>query len=261
MLEKLGIFVRSHYKSILFVSALYTGLSVYWMLKLETKMQMSDMLPKDQPESVAYQYVLDNFKGVHAITIAVEGAEKNIKAYIEDVADDVGAIPHVEHVIYRNENEFFKKHGLLLLKFDEIDSLKGVITASSIRDFIAGLNDNFEKEYIAGDEPDRLRKDSREMLSAFNAIEDFLKLLVKDDSKESEIREISDAFIAGPAFMISPDRTMGIMSVRTSLEMTDIKNIIKLVEDVEGLVKERQKRHKVKAGVSGIVAYSMGERV
>jgi len=229
------------------------------MSQLRTNMQMTDMLPANQPEVVAYEHAIENFKGIHSIVVAVRGEEQNIRAYITDMHSRIKELEHVEHGMYRNEIDFLKKHGLLLLKTRGIESLSGVLSASSLKEFIAGLNDNFEKEYIAGGDSDKIRKDRTEMLYAFNTIEDFLHLLASEDPQEERVREISDAFLTGPRYMISPDRSMGIMFVQTSLPIVDIERVIELVRNVDALVKEHQEQHSVYAGISGMLVLQRDE--
>ncbi|MFC1751780.1 RND family transporter [Thermoproteota archaeon] len=261
MLVKLGEFIKKQYKLVLILCGLFTLVSIYWISQLKLTTQMMDMLPADQPEVVAYQDILDNFTGIDTISIAVEGNESDVRAYIEDVAGALEKIEHVDRVIYKSETEFLRKHGFLLVENKDLNSLSTMLTASSVKDFVKGLNDNFETVYIESEDTDKLSKDKLQMLTLFNTVEDFLYALRNPAVTQERVSELADNFLIGPAYMISPDRSMGLVFVRTSIAVTDIDNLIPLVNTVESLVKEQQQAHNVKAGVSGFLVLQRDEMV
>ncbi|MFC1546227.1 RND family transporter [bacterium] len=259
MFIKLGEFIKKYYKQILIVSALFTIISIFWVSKLKISTQMMDLLPADEPEIIMYQDAVKNFKGIDAVTIAVFGTEQNIKNYIEDIRHEIIKVPNVDKLIYKTEYDFLRKHGPILIKAGDLESLKDMFTASSIKDFIRGLNVNFEKEYISGEDEDKLSKDAQEILFSLNSIEDFFNILGSSEPSKSQIIESSDNFILGPKYMISPDRTAGIMFARTSVDIMDIENILPLVNNLEKLVKKNQDKYNVKAGVSGFIVIQRDE--
>lgn len=259
MLLKLSEVIKKHFKLVLIISALFTILSLWWISKLKLNMQMWDMLPNDEPTVVSYKNAIDNFVGIDLIPVAIEGNEKDIVSYIEDIRLKIEKLDKVDKVIYKTETEFLKKHGLLLLKERELESVQGMLTASNLKDFIAGLNNNFEKEYIAGEEENKISKDKQQMLAMFNTIEDFINLLKSKNPDTETIKETSDKFIIGPKYMISPDRSMGIIFVKTPIPITAIYELIPFVDNLEKLVKANQDKYNVEAGLAGFIVLQRDE--
>ncbi|MFH1428357.1 MAG: MMPL family transporter [Candidatus Margulisiibacteriota bacterium] len=261
MLIKLGEFIKKYYKWVLVGCALFSVLSIFWITRLELNTQLTDMFPENEPSMKTYEYALKNFGGLDSIAVVIEGHEKDIVNYIENIHPLLAKVNNVDNVIYQSETDFMKKHGLLLLKDTELDSLKGVLSASSIKDFLAGLNDNFEKEYIAGEDSNKLSKDRQQMLYAFNAIEDFLKLLQTNNPDTEVITEVSNKFLIGPKYLISPDRTLGLIFVNTPLDIADMDNLVPLINDLERVAKENQDEYNVKAGLAGFLVVQRDEMV
>ncbi|MFC1478736.1 RND family transporter [Candidatus Margulisiibacteriota bacterium] len=259
MLIKLGEFIKKNYKWVLLGCGLFTALSIFWITQLELNTQLTDMFPENEPSMQTYQHALENFGGLDSIAVVIEGEEKDIISYIENIHPLLGKVKNVESVIYQSETGFMKKHGLLLLKETELDSLKGVLGASSLKDFIAGLNDNFEKEYIAGEDPDKLSSDRLEMLYAFNSIENFLNLLKDQNADTATIQKTADEFLIGPRYMISPDRSLGLIFVNTPLDVADMDNIMPLVNGLEKIAKDEQSKYNVKAGLAGFLVIQRDE--
>ncbi|MBN1622431.1 MAG: MMPL family transporter [Endomicrobiales bacterium] len=259
MLIKIAELIKKRYKIILAVSFLFTALCIWWISKLELNMRMEDMLPKNQPTVVAYQNALDNFVGIDLINVAIEGREEDIISYIEDTRHKVSKLDNVDEVIYKSETDFIKKHGFLLLKERELESIEGMLTASSLKDFVGGLNDNFEKEYIAGEDSDKMRKDRQEMLGVFNTIEDFLNTLKAPEVDKNKVKKLSDEFLAGPKYMISSDRSMGLMFVKTDIPITEVMVLVPFIDKLEGVIKDNQKAHNVKAGIGGFLVLQRDE--
>ncbi|MEA2081582.1 MAG: MMPL family transporter, partial [Elusimicrobiota bacterium] len=259
MFVKLGRFVTGRYKLVLIASGLFTVLCFYWMSRLELQTQMVDMLPGNEPEVIAYNSALKNFEGIDSIIVVIEGEESGIISYMEDVAPKFAKVKNVGKVIYRSERDFFRKNGLLLLKKKERESLSGMLKSSSLEEFIRGLNTNFEKEYISDGKSDKLSDDRRGLLTFLNTIEDFFKLMNKNSPEKERIKDIADEFLAGPRYMISPDRSLGIIDIRTPLEMTDINNIIPLIEELEKIAKKYREKHSVSAGLAGFFVLQRDE--
>ncbi|MFC1770399.1 RND family transporter [Candidatus Margulisiibacteriota bacterium] len=259
MLIKLGEFIKKHYKLVLLCCLLFTILSIYWVSQLKLNMQMMDLLPAKEPAIVAYKDALDNFSGIDTISVVIEGTEENIISYIEDVRHKLAKLEHVDRILYKTETDFLKKYGLLLLKEKDLKSFGDVLTAASIKDYIKGLNNNFEKEYIASEETEKISEDKMEMLYVFNNLEDFLNNLKKPPSNKQEIHQTAESFLIGPKYMISPDRTLGVIFIRTSIPVTDLERGVPFIRVAEKLVKDSQEKYGVTAGVSGFLVLQRDE--
>ncbi len=261
MLLKISRLIQKRYKAILLVSVLLAILNIYLTSKLKLETQWSDMLPSNEPAVIAFNDALKNFEGLDGITVIVEGEEENIIKYIQSLKDPIAKLANIKQVIAETEKEFFLKNGLLLLKNSEINSLKDILKASSLEEFIQGLNNSFEKEYIASDEDNKISKEKAQILQQFNTIEDFLDFLAQGKPNKNKAIKLATEFSIGKSYMISPDRTMGLMFVKTTLDPTEIDDVLILINTLESLVKSKQSEFNVKAGISGFLVVSRDEMV
>jgi len=261
MLEKLSELIRNRYRAILIISVILTAVSLYLTSRLKLATQMMDILPENEPEVVAYDSAIKNFQGIDSITVVVQGKEHNIINFIRDISKKISRIPEVMRIVQGPETEFLLKNGLLLMKKSEIESFKNILRASSIKDFISGLNDNFEKEYISGEDDKKISRDKIQMLSTFNTIEDFLSILKSGEASSKAAINISKEFLTGKPFMIAPDRDMGVFFVKTTISISDIDRLVPLLNEIEKLVKTEQGTYDVSAGLSGFLVLQRDEMV
>lgn len=261
MLLKLGYFIRDHYKMVLIGYLVFTAICLFLATRLKMSTQMMDMLPSDEPSVVAYDRAIKNFEGIDLTSIVVQGNEKDIFNYLEDIKPDIEKLKDVSQVITGSERDFIRQNGLLLTKLKDLKNMKTFFTASSIRDFIKGMNESYEKEYISGEDSGNLSRDKQQMLQQFNTLEDFAKAIKNNEKDPAKLRELADAFIVGKKYMLSPDRTLGLMFVKSPLNLTDLENVVPFIEELEKLVKDKQEKHNVKAGLSGILVLQRDEMV
>lgn len=259
MIHNLCVFIKNRYKLILIVAIALTIFFTYLSSKLRPNMQLMDLLPSGEPMVVAYKKALDNFSGIDSINIVISGAKPNIIQFIKDVETDISNIPHVTRVVTRGEKEFFLKNGLLLQKERELENLSTMLKAHNLSGFIAGLNDNFEAEYIGSQDSSKIERDRLELLSMMNTIEDFVGFFKQNERTRSAVLENAQEFFAGSEYMLSPDQKLAVVMVKTDLEITAIDEIVKLVNNIEGLVKQKQSKYKVTAGLTGILVLQRDE--
>ncbi|MFC1560217.1 RND family transporter [Candidatus Margulisiibacteriota bacterium] len=253
MLDWLGNFVTKRYKLIIVLSIVLTILSIIGITKLKMQTEMMDMLPQDEPEVTVYDHAVKNFVGMDSIVVVIEGGNQDeIIRFIEDHAKKAGKAHGIERVIYRSEIEYLEKNGLLLVEAEDLGSIKGMLTASSLKDFIKGLNNNFEKEYTGSGDSEKLSKDKTEVLQTLSTINAFVGLLGSKKAAPKKIIENSNEFVRGPEYMISHDGTMGLFLLRTSLDLADMDGILRMVDELEGILKEKEKDYGVKTTLTGM---------
>ena len=141
MIEKLGRFIIKNYKGVLVVSLLVTILSIYGISKLKLETQMTDMLPGNAPEVKLFEYVMDNFKGMDSVIVAVEGNKKDITAFMQEVAPQIEKVEGIYNVLYKTDTDFVEKNNLILAgEPKDIEKMSGLLTASSLKGFVKGFD-------------------------------------------------------------------------------------------------------------------------
>jgi len=259
VVEKLGKFVIKNYIRVLIVSLLVTILSIYGISQLKMETQMTDMLPGESPEVKLFEYAMDNFKGMESVIVAVEGDKLAIIPFLEAIAPEIEKLPEVYDVLYKTDADFIEKNSLILAGDpDDIEKMSGMLTASSLKDFVKGLNDNLEETYTDSGDSKKLSKDKSQVLNFLTTISNFVRYF-KNPVSDKDIREISDEFTRGPKYIISHDETMGLLMAKSSIDIADINEILSAVNGVEKIIDEYAPRYNVKASLAGNIVLQRDE--
>jgi predicted RND superfamily exporter protein len=259
MLLKLADFIKKNHKFILIICTFLTALSLFFISKLSLNTQLLDMLSANEPQIIAYKDTIKNFSGIDLITVAIEGDEDHIKAFILDTHQKLAQVKNVEQVIYKQETAFLKKHGLLLLKQKDFNALAPWLKANDLKDFIQGINDSFEKEYLETEDSHKLSKDKNKLLYFINYLENFLLSLKTQNISPEKTQKIANKFLVGPKFMLSPDHTLGLIFIKTPVDIANIQDLVPLVNTLENIVTKQATIHQVNAGLSGMHAIQRDE--
>ncbi|OQY09434.1 MAG: hypothetical protein B6I28_03020, partial [Fusobacteriia bacterium 4572_132] len=160
MLEELGKKIIKKHKKVLWVTLIITLVLGYFMTQLKLNMKMMDMLPKDQQLVRTYKEALDNFKGIDSTIVGIEGKEDDIKKYLQNVPQEIKKVEGTSKVIYKTEREFLEKNSLLLIKEKDLKNMKNMFAANNLKEFIGGINDNFETTYTNSGDSNKVKKDN-----------------------------------------------------------------------------------------------------
>lgn len=228
-MEKLGRWVVKNYKKIILITLLITAYSIYESSKLEIKMDITDLLPKNDQIVVDYNYALDNYDSLDTTIVGVKGKREDIIKFMEEVAPTVKDIKYVKNVRYKIENDYLLKNSLLLGKVSDLEKQERSLTADSLEEFIAGINDNFEEVYVTGGDSDKVEENSKELIYFFNYIEDFLKGVKGNGIDES----LAGRYFTGDKYFISPDNDLGMFTVKSSVTINEVDKLTKFVNELE----------------------------
>lgn len=260
MIKKLGKFVIKNYIWILVVSLIVTIISIYGISQLKMQTQMTDMLPGDSPEVKLFEHAMDNFKGMDSVIVAVEGEKKNVIAFIQAVAPQIEKVNGIYSVLYKTDTDYVERNNLILAgEPKDIEKMTGMLTASSLRDFTKGLNDNLEETYTDSGDSKKLSKDKSKVLSFLTTISNFVKYFDKSGVSNSDVAELSNEFVRGPKYLISHDETMGLLLAKSSIDLADMDAILEVVNGIEKIAKENEKKFNVSAVLAGNIAIQRDE--
>ncbi|MCS5420678.1 MULTISPECIES: efflux RND transporter permease subunit [Psychrilyobacter] len=257
MLIKLGRFVKRFHRTILIVSLVTTIIMGVFMSRLQLNMQFMDILPKTERTVIAYKNALENFDTLDSIVVAVNGNERDIKKFIKGSAEGIKDIEGIRGVTYENQVEFLEGNGLLLTKERDLNNIRRALTASSLKDFFGGVNDNFEQSYLEESDSEKVDKDRMKLLNSLNLLEEILVKIKEGDTTPEDARR----FVRGDRYMISPDKSMGILLVKSGVSIDDFENVIGVVNRLENYLEEKAKKYNVEVGVTGLQVLSRDEMV
>jgi|GEM_PF-3284705 len=262
MLSKLGSWIIKHHWIVLIVAVVLTIGSLAAMTRLTMRMQIKDMMPEGDKEVELLDYALNNFKGMESVILAVEGDKNNIIAFIKEVVPKLEKLPGVDSVTYKTEVDFVEKNGLLLVDdTEDLENTEGMLTAASLKDFVKGLNDNFETTYTESGDSEKLSKDKTAMLMMLSTLNDFIKTFGLKNVSREKLLELSNEFVRGPTYMVSHDGSMGLVLVRTSIDLIDVEGTQIMVDGTRSLLEEYGPKHNVTGGVAGNLAIQRDEMI
>ncbi len=257
MLIKIGDFVQKFHKMILAAAIAVTFIMLFFMSRLQMNMQFTDILPKTEKTVITYKNALKNFDTLDSIVVAVTGEEKNIKKFLEEGARGIEGIEGIKAVTHENQVEFLEENIFLLMKDKDLKNTEKALAGSNLKDFFAGVNDGFEKGYIDESDSGKIDKDKVKLLNFLNLTEEII-LKIKDGEISAE-----DArrFVRGDRYILSPDKSMGILMVKSAVSIDDFENVIKVVNNLEKYLQEEAEKYNVKIGMTGLQVLSRDEMV
>ena len=246
-MDKLGSYIVKNKKRITIFSMLLTFILGFFMTKLEINTRLMDLLPENDPTVSAYRDAEKNFSSLDSIVVGVEGEEADIKSFIDGTAPVLSEKPGVKEVVYHTNRDFFKKNGLLLMDYQDLENMREILTASSLKDFIAGVNSSFETTYLNTSGEDKIEKDEIELLSNLN----YLEIIVNGIKVGTVSVQDVENFFVGENYFMSTDKNMGIYTIDTTFGMEEPEKVVEFVNTTEEYLKDQAKKYGVNVSLSG----------
>ncbi len=269
----------------------------YLSEQLEMSMDLTSLLPKDDPMVDEFNYIFEEFNGASTIFIAVEGDKddmiafadhitptiKNIEAWLTTEASDKvkkqyqaamnkvadGKIKYrgkyIQRVEYRQPVDFMRNHGLMLVKPKDLENTSDIYTDPNLLPFLTNLNNSLEKEYIQSDEKISTSQREQAATAFMEGIEswvDYTEAALYDSEYDPALAdEAAQAAGLGTPYLISADRTMLLIMVEPTFNIMEIDHVLPCINGLEEYVKQVAPEFKVQAGLTGSVVLGRDETV
>ena len=245
--------------------------------RMKMSPKWSDMLPKDDPRTMEFDRILEEFTSASSFVVVVQGPEHDIKAFADDLAprvlepllvpgSDEEAARYVRRVDYKAETEFMREHGFMLMKEDELKNLKDVFQDPGLAGLLTNINNSFEKEFIQPEEPMSNREEEDGALIFLNGINGWMEEL--EGTLESgqitvpAAEAAVDRLILGEPYFISYDRQALIMNLIPTFSIMDGFLMVDGTNAIEAVMNEVLDDHpSVSAGLTGMLAVGRDEMV
>jgi len=239
LLRKWGRFSATHPWQILIglflVAAVSLGSVIYLYATKRFTMDMnwSDMLPANEPMAEEFDRILKEFKSVSNTIVVVRGKEKGIKKFADEIAPQIEALTeYVDEVYYKIDKDFFSNHGFMLLKEKDLERTHDMFKNLNLISLLAGINDNFEEEYIGDDEALNTKQKEDGAVRSLDGfaywittMDDFISW--PEMAKREVAEEAVERFLYGDPYFISQDKRILLMTVKpTFTEMEIEKNTV-----------------------------------
>jgi len=133
ILKSLAKLHALHPWKMLIMVAIITIIMGAFATQLEQSMRWTDLLPTKSEKTIQYNKVINEFVSATNIIIVVEGEEEEIKAYTEAVIPQIKLATdpkdgklYVKRIDYKQDVDFIREHGLMLVKADDLQNMKAV---------------------------------------------------------------------------------------------------------------------------------------
>jgi len=269
-----------HSRMMLAVVAVLTLIFVLLATQIKVTMRWSDLLPSQDKRTIQYNRIIDEFVSATSIVLVVQGEEERIKAFAEDVVPRVKAAVdskdnklYVKRVDYKQEVDFIKRHGLLLIKADDLKNMKDVFTNPNLVPLLENINDSLEKEYVGREESLSTREKEDRAFIFLDGIQNLVTAMLwyaaNSSVTESHPRnprmsaqQAADSLLIGEPYFLSYDKTSLIINVIPNFTMWEMDKVISSVDTVQDIVDELLLEYPdLQAGLTGFLPVAHDEMV
>ncbi len=273
-LIKLAHWHASHPWRMLLIVLLLTVFFASFAIQLSVTMRWSDLLPSDDPRTIQFNKIIDEFVSATSLVVVVQGEEDRIKAFADALAPKILALRDPDNsdrklfkrLDYKTETDFLKNHGLMLIKEDDLENLKDVYTDPNLDALMFNLNNAMEKEYVGKEESISTREKEDGAVYFLDGIQELVRALKKaaggSHFSAEDVQRVADKLLIGEPYFLSYDEKALILNVIPNFTMMDTHYLVigtdAAQEMVDGLLADFPD---VQAGLTGFIAVGRDEMV
>jgi len=241
--------------------------------QLEQSMRWTDLLPTKSEKTIQYNKVINEFVTATNIIIVVEGKEEKIKAFAEAIVPQIKLATdpkdgklYVKRIDYKQDVDFIREHGLMLVKADNLQNMKELYQNPNLVPLLTNLNNSFEKEYVGREESISTREKEDNTIIILDSISHLISVMQDYSSGKihspEEAQKAVDKLILGEPYLLSYDKQALILNVIPNFNMTDMDKMISGTDTIQEIVDKVKKDFpEVKAGLTGMIPLGRDEMV
>ncbi|MBT3219098.1 MAG: MMPL family transporter, partial [Proteobacteria bacterium] len=203
------------------------------------KLTFMDLLPEDEPKVIEYAKILDNYGNTEVVLVSLEGPDpQELLEFAGQFEERVLALktaegePFFQRVVYGENVEFMKEHGLMLTKADDLDQMleQGLLDEPGLASVVAGYNRMFKSEYVDDDgEDESLESQERgavRMIDSMWALPEALRWHlehsdVSDEERKTKTEAAAHQFTIGEEHYFSDDHSLLLLMVHPTYSTDD----------------------------------------
>jgi len=280
ILKSLAKIHTHHPWRMLVIVAVLTIIFLALASNLKITMRWSDLLPSKDRRTISFNKIINEFVSATSIVVVIQGEEERIKAFAEDVvpkimltADPKDKKPFIRRIDYKQEIEFIKNHGLMLIKADDLENMKDVYKNPNLVPLLENINNSLEKEYVSREESLSTREKEEGAFIFLDGIQNLINIMQRYveegllaeslvQNHQNAAQQAVDKFLVGEPYILSYDKTALVLNVIPNFTMLDIGKLVDGVDAVQEVVDSVLKDYPdVKAGLTGIMPVEHDEMV
>jgi len=241
--------------------------------QLEQSMRWTDLLPTKSEKTIQYNKVINEFVTATNIIIVVEGKEEKIKAFTEAVVPQIKLVTdpkdgklYTKRIDYKQDVDFIREHGLMLIKADDLQNMKELYQNPNLVPLLTNINNSFEKEYIGKEESISTREKEDNTIIILDGISNLISVMQNYSSGKihspEEAQKAIDKLLLGEPYLLSYDKQALIINVIPNFSMTDMSKMISGTDTIQKVIDKVLKDFpEVKAGLTGMIPLGRDEMV
>lgn len=262
------------------VAAFLTLIFALLATQIKVTMRWSDLLPSKDRRTIQYNRIIDEFVSATSIVLVVQGEEERIKAFAEDVVPRVKSAVdskdnklYVKRVDYKQEVDFIKHNGLLLVKEDDLKNMKDVFTNPNLAPLLENINDSLEKEYVGREDSLSTREKEDQAFIFLDGIQNLITAMLWSAVNSSAIeshqqnprmsaQQAADSLLIGEPYFLSYDKLALIINIIPNFTMWEMDKVISSVDTIQEIVDVLLLEYPdLQAGLTGFLPVAHDEMV
>ncbi len=235
---------------------------------LELKMSFKDLMPESHPTVVEYNKILDHYQAASNVVIAAMGEEDSLKKFVEDVVPKIKEMDqYIKRVDYKMNKTFFENHGFILTKAKDLENAQNMYTDLGIVPFLSGINDSFEKTYVAdGEESISNKEKENKAIASMDGVKTWLETMQyyiehPDSNNEVLAKQTVDKLLIGEEYFLSQNKDMVLFFAQPTFPVDEMDKSTILIHSLDSLLNEyvAQNDGVEMAGAAGTMALAVQE--
>ena len=274
LLKKLAHWHSSYPGRMLLIVLLLTLVFGFFAGYLKVTMRWSDLLPSKDRRTIEFNKIIEEFVSATSLVVVVQGEEDKIKQFADALAPRILESTQTHgnnqklfrRVDYKAEVDFLKKHGLMLIKAEDLRNLKDIFMDPNLRGLLVNLNNSMEKEYVGQEESISTREKEDGAVVFLDGIESLiegLKNVAKGEAiSEDNIQGIADKLLYGESYFLSYDEKTLVLNAIPNFTMMDTDLMVVGTDSVQEVLDDMHADYPdVRAGLTGMIAVGRDEMV
>jgi len=246
---------------------------------IESKSEMKDMLPENNPKIQTYLELDELFSaGGSTVMITFEWMDKNMdpdrnqmiecaEEYVKKVQNNKNLMKLIRTIKLKLDKDFIKTWSLMLSKASDLEESKEMFSNLNLLPFITSINDSFEKTYTGEEAEEDIsnRRQESEAVGMLSQLESFFTILreyLEDPDAKPDVvgKTLAETFIYGESYNFNYDNTMLIFTISPNFDLYDLDKMVAMMGEVKAIQKEIQQGYpNLAIGYTGEVAIGADE--
>ena len=235
--------------------------------RLGLKMNFKDLMPQDHPTVVEFNNIIDHFQGASTVIVGAIGEEKDLVQFVTELAPEIESLkPYIKRVEYKANHNFLEEHGFMLVKEKDLKTATSTYEDLGLIPFLTGINNSFEKTYIADGEESISNKEKE--LGAISQLEGLKTWIVtmqayieNSNLTDEKARNAVEKMMIGEKYFLSPDRDMIMLIAYPTFPVDEMDKATILIHSMDSLIQAKLEKFPniVLAGATGTMAMGVDE--